>query len=455
MPSLQTITDELLVRAIATAGQRVVLIAPGVWPPVAEAVAEAWRRLGANRVTAILDVNPEICRIGYGSLEGLNILQAAATQAGEAIGQEPGIRICVVIADQQTFIFSPTPRQLEAAPGDSTIQGSEQQPQGAELATAAQPSATPPSSSASIPSSVPPRLPPPPRPNGLVLTQPPAGLERELGTGPEGISSRSLGLEPLSSEQLQAVRQDLNSNPPKRFDLAQAVNVYNARIQFVELKVSGCRLSEHKARIPQDLVHVLRKNPKLSEKIENSIQLLDSRDELVTDPKLSQETIFKRREEIAEKFLRTVKGVGTVIERSKKAEFLKEVELIKSEVDRFAKQIEGKLAGRFSATAKDLAAELVDDILSDPPEKWRKKLGPIPDRERLQWLIREDLMKAFGTPEKKVQKMIVATVLKDVTYDMLKDPNFRAEINSHFPDLPLMTEYSAAKERPASDSHKP
>jgi len=46
--------------------------------------------------------------------------------------------------------------------------------------------------------------------------------------------------------------------------------------------------------------------------------------------------------------------------------------------------------------------------------------------------------------------MRVDTVFKDVTYDMLKDPNFRAHINELFPELPLMEEYTAAKERSSS-----
>jgi hypothetical protein len=44
--------------------------------------------LGPKNVTVILDVDPEICRIGYGSLEGLEILQKAAAAVGEVVGGE-------------------------------------------------------------------------------------------------------------------------------------------------------------------------------------------------------------------------------------------------------------------------------------------------------------------------------------------------------------------------------
>jgi hypothetical protein len=416
MSAIQPITDARLVAAIERAKRRVVMIAPGVWPPVAAAVAEAWRRLGQAGVTVILDIDPEICRIGYGSLEGLTILQAAAAAARESIRQEPGVRICVFMVDDETFVFSPTPRQLEAAPGDNAAGAATQ-----------------------------------PKANGIVLGKAPAALESALGSGPEGDVTRTLGLERLPESKIKSVVQDLRENPPKAFDLSRAVSVYNAKIQFVELKVTGCRLSEHTARLPQHLLHVLKKNPALSQKIQNSIRLLDDADELVNAPQLSQETIFKKRDALSEKYLRSVKGVGTVMERSKKAEFVAEVVGLKAEVTSFAKQVKGKLDASFRKMAEDIAGEVLDDVLADVPQKWRKRLGASRDPERVRWLIIEDLLAAFGDPATKVRRMTVETVFKDVTYEMLREPEFRDEVARYFPDLTLLVEFSAAKERSAAD----
>ncbi len=424
MPALQSITDGLLIDAINRATQRVVMIGPGVWPLLASAIAKAWQRLGPKGVTVILDVDPEICRIGYGSLEGLQILQHAASAAGEPLGGEPGVRICVVIADDQTFVFSPTPRQLEAPPGQLP------------LSATAQPRSQP-------------------KANGIVLAKPPAALETELGSGPDGETTRTLGLDVLDQKKLAAVQQDLKQNPPKNFDLARAVKVYNARVQFVELKLGGCKLSEHKAQLPDHLIQVLKKNPALSKKIGKNIKLIDEDDVLVTDPRLSQATLFKHRETIHNQYLRPVKGVGTVIERLKKTDFSKAVESLKAEVEKFAASVETKLAERFQATAEQIADEILEDVLADLPEHWRKRLGPKPDPKRVRWYVLEDLLKAFGTPAGKVGKMKVETVFKDVTYDMLNEPEFREQMAKYFPDLPLMEEFKAAKERPAANQDAP
>ena len=64
MATLQSITDELLISAIEHAAQRVVLVSPAVWPPLAKCVADAWRQLGPEKVIVILDVDSEVCRFG-------------------------------------------------------------------------------------------------------------------------------------------------------------------------------------------------------------------------------------------------------------------------------------------------------------------------------------------------------------------------------------------------------
>ena len=73
-------------------------------------------------------------------------------------------------------------------------------------------------------------------------------------------------------------------------------------------------------------------------------------------------------------------------------------------------------------------------------------------KARQIWLmVWRDLLKAFGTPAGKVGKMKVEIVFKDVTYDMLNEPEFREQMAEYFPDLLLMEEYKAAKERPVAE----
>src|SRR5207249_4349523 len=73
-----------------------------------------WRQLGSDNVKVILDVDSEICRLGYGTMAGLKALQLAAAEAKTLVCHQPGVRVGVLICDDATLIYSPTPLLIEA-----------------------------------------------------------------------------------------------------------------------------------------------------------------------------------------------------------------------------------------------------------------------------------------------------------------------------------------------------
>ena len=74
--TFQAVNDDVLVDLIDQVHERLVFIAPGVRKKVAEAICGAGERLGdAGNVSVILDVSEEVCRMGFGDIEGLRILQ--------------------------------------------------------------------------------------------------------------------------------------------------------------------------------------------------------------------------------------------------------------------------------------------------------------------------------------------------------------------------------------------
>ena len=415
MPSIQSITDQRLIEAINSAQGRVVFVAPGIWPEVAKAIRNAWHRLGAEDVSVILDVDAEICRLGYGSIEGLKLIQEAALEFGQALGHEPGIRICIVIADDQTFIFSPTPLLIESTPGNPIAPG------------------------LSVPKA-----------NGIVLSSPPPTVAKELGADSELVSERTIGMDGVPAEKVAEVAHDLKLNPPKSFDVSRAVNVYNSAIQFAEFEVSGCRLSGQKASLPSELIKVARKNPALDKKIDKSLHLIEASDDLIQNDKLSEVTIFAERKRIELAYLKHVKG-GTVIERTKKEAFSAEVLALQTLIKNFADHVSKKLEDRYVDTAEMLATEFLPNVLEDIPQAWLKKLGKSPDPLEVKYRIKDALLRSFGNPERRINAMKASVVFKDVTYDMLNHADFRASISEQFPNLEYLEEYAAAKEVADSD----
>ena len=57
------VDDRVLVKLISQASHRVVFVAPGLRQVVAEALADALRRL-PGKVMVVLDVDAEVCRLG-------------------------------------------------------------------------------------------------------------------------------------------------------------------------------------------------------------------------------------------------------------------------------------------------------------------------------------------------------------------------------------------------------
>ena len=74
--------DENLIRYIGEARTRIVFIAPGLTKEVADALGNkiVTSNDGKLSVTVIIDGDPEVCRLGLGTIEGLQTISEHATE---------------------------------------------------------------------------------------------------------------------------------------------------------------------------------------------------------------------------------------------------------------------------------------------------------------------------------------------------------------------------------------
>ncbi len=77
--------DTTLCEVIRRAQRRLTILAPALTRPVGEAVAERWGVLPADAISVILDIDPEVYRLGYGHPEALTLLQETAQRLRRAI----------------------------------------------------------------------------------------------------------------------------------------------------------------------------------------------------------------------------------------------------------------------------------------------------------------------------------------------------------------------------------
>ena len=99
--SIRSVDDDAQAAFVESAKTRLVFAAPGLNRKVARALAERYKSLEPENVDIILDVDPEVVRLGYGDLEALKGLQEAAEKLGSNINRQEGMRIGLTISDSQ------------------------------------------------------------------------------------------------------------------------------------------------------------------------------------------------------------------------------------------------------------------------------------------------------------------------------------------------------------------
>lgn len=389
--SVGSMTDTELIGRVACTRRRLVLITPGLSMPVAQAVVQKWRELGPWAVHIVMDPDPEVCRLGFGELDALELLFEEAAQLGTGIHQQKGLRVGVLITDESTAIYSPAPLLVEGGgrPGE--------------------------------------------RANAILLDAP---LLR-----PASSDAAILGLSPTTVDRkdFERTREDLKANPPVKFDLARKVRVFNAAFEFVEFELHGAAISRKTVPIPADLMG-LAKDPATQRLLRASFKLVEDHSEL------SGRDLMKLKQEIENNYLITLPHYGSVILRSRKPDFLKAVGELEQKMAEFQKRLREKLEASIKENLERLVVALLPAVAANRPARWNRYLADAPREEDIVTLLRNELGRAFGSSDDVIRKMQLRTVFKGVTYESLINPGFVETARRAIPTLDsLFEQFEAAR----------
>lgn len=424
MSTFCVVNDALLVERIMGAQWSIVLIAPGIHAPVAEALAARLRDLDTLRITLVLDGGEDVCRIGLGEIAALKRVHQAAVEAGVSIRSQPGLRIGALIADDETIIWAPTARSVEAMPAAA------KDPSEAAITT----------------------------PNGLLLDLD-VGHDISTAIGAEGFDTRpddaEIGKEAITPAQVEAVEQILRDNPPIPVDLQRITRVFSTKLQFVELEVKGASLSRRKltlsnAQINADAGDLVRemlesgfrpfadfKDRQISVPIfVGSEQAFDKNgdplEEGVTEAQLNRE-----RKAIDADFLYDISGFGRLIERDRKQEFQNRLNAYKARMEAHAAGLRQIVQAEMETVIQEIANLIVER---------GARMGSSVDREQLLISLRKQISLSDEAPP------VVRCVFKDVTHEQTQDAEFKQKVDRALP-APVKkrlgdwySEFSAAKQ---------
>lgn len=398
--SVTVVTDATVAALISGASRRLVVLAPAITKEVAEAVYERASVMATGTITVILDSDPETYRLGYGDLDGLALLQQAGEEYGLTLRRQPGLRICIVVADDKTLVFTPTPRLIEAGPNT--------------LGAA----------------------------NAICLGAPSAELLKDVMASSS--DDARLGREELSFDDVQKIKVNLAENPPQQFDIARRMRVFNAFYEFVELNLDGVQIDRRQVRIPNHLNGLASESAR--ERLRSTFQLLADGD------KLSGSHLRKDRDLIAREYMVAVPNFGNLIERAAKQRFEQEVAGLRKRVEDFKRELEEKLGASMKRSLDDLKGALLPAVRRKPPKKWCRSDGTRPDAAACERFLEQDLTRAFGTASQLIGGMEVRLQFRGITHETLTDEEFLDAAHKAGLDVSrLHEEYDAAKASAQAD----
>lgn len=403
MSTFQEVNDSSLIKLIGEAQQRVVFVAPGVHQAVAEALGKRLAEIDRLQVTVVIDPDEDVCRIGYGDAKGLELLSRYADRQSFALMAQPGLRVGVLLVDDVTLVWSPTPRSVEAAPLGNATTPTERSP------------------------------------NGLLLGANP-GEQLAHAVSAAGTDTlpfdAEVGVEVVTKERVQKTLDGLAKNPPIPVDLARITRVFSTKLQFAEFTVKGAKFSKRELKVANDYMNADIQG-ELKGLVESRLRAFgDFRDEEIEVPafnngtaafnqqgeplteKVSEASLQRQRNELERRYLFNVAGFGRLIAKDDKQDLERLVAAYRVQLEAYSEAIRQRLdaqAGKIIDEAAKLIAERAARTGSKPDEKQ----------------LRDSIQKSLDRTKDEVPE--VKLVFKDVTYEQTKNPEFRAKVDKALP----------------------
>jgi hypothetical protein len=417
MKTFCAVDDDALIGLIASAQKRIVFVAPGLTLAVADVLGNRFHELdGALDITVVLDSDEDVCRIGYGEVVALQALHKLAQEHGFWLKSQPGLRVGVLLADDQTLVWSPTPCSVEAPPSSHPL------PIGAQAGLLDEPA--------------------PMAPNGLLLgANPGAQLAKAIAaegtaTGP---GDAEIGQSAITPEQVSETVEAHAKNPPIPVDLARVTRVFSSKLQFVELKVTKAKLSQSQLSVSSRLLNADVKG-ELEGLIESKLHAFaELRDEEIAvqafvngEPamdtqgkplhvKVSEASLERQRKDLERRFVTDISGFGRLIEKDNKAEFQKLLDAYRVQLLEHSKGVRSLL----DEQSEEILDEAIDLIIARSERAPTKDGKPAPSLDADA--IRDELQQ--GLDRAKGGEPSLSLVFKDITYEQTQNPDFRKKLD--------------------------
>jgi hypothetical protein len=390
------INNVRLCEIIGSAERHIIYAAPSIAKSVAEALCEFRVRVDDGSLRVIIDADPEPFRLGFGEPEGLRLLADKHVD----IRRAEGLRIAVLLADKNAWVFSPTPEIIFEQPSSRINNAIQVSMDFAEQI--------------------------------LLSIAPDIYLNSEDEILNERIVADNvvaeIGLDKITTGDLVNIDQQLKENPPQKFDATRKVRVYQGYFQFVELSLTGCRLSAHTINIPKSLLNIAEDSD-LRDRVRSTCKLVDDTSEFSKKVKVIEDKVKKLRDD----YLRSLgPHYGNVILRKQREALDKEVKSIQAELKTLSETVQEDIEKEINNSREKLVKMLLPGFMENPSKRLMSELVTDLNEAIASEFIREQLDKEIPAVDSLIGEMLLNCNYKDVTFEMLNDRKFIEAIESKY-----------------------
>lgn len=413
------LSSDRIAKLISSAKTRVVYAAPGIQDLPAVALVGLTQGLFSPYLTVSLDFDERTLRMGYGSLEAIELLRSAEI----GITHSPGFRSGVLIVDDRGWIFTPIAHYLEDDPhSDETPNAIElSQPQVELFAL---------------------RFCPATKFEAIHAEKDPDAAT-EIADLPD-----ELGINQVDDDHFEEVKEAIKFAPPVKFDVVRQVRVFEPYLQYVEMKLSGAAIQNHRVQIPAD-IQKLGASADLEGRLRTTFDLL-SRSSSLSSGKLEEE-LNQIRKDLTPSL---GKSHGRAVLKSAKPHFEECIRTIRAQLVKHQEKVKKDLQSSLDESRQQVVKYYLPLAKANPPNAviGGSMIQPPPDEVFEKWLNRR-LENAFPTADELVEKMELEVRFKDVTFETLNEPDFIDSVKKAFPDQnwdKVYSEFRAAGEKKPS-----
>lgn len=395
----QHINSEVLRDLIAQTNTSLCYAAPGIQEIPATEIVTLSKNIGPELISVFLDIDENVLRMGYGTLEAIKLLQ----DNGIKIQHISGLRNGLIVSDDIGFSYTPTALFLEKEQTEVPILNAMRlMPDQIKEAMA--------------------RL--SPASKAIALAQ--AQTEKEIKHIQELVTE--IQPEKLNVKNLEEIQQNLIAAPPVKFDIARQVRVFQPHFQYVELSLTGAAIQRNKLNLPRS-IQKIGMDKELEGRLKTTFDLLDK------NGSASSKDLEKELKEIRDNFTPSLgKNHGRVILKKALSRFEERIAELRTKIEDHQKSLAGHLEEELEKSKEMIVNYYLPIVQKNIPDHLYGTYGDNPTEENIKkWLTRE-LNKTFPTAESLVQKIQLDVNYKDVTFDTLNREDFLGSIQKAYPD---------------------